>query len=140
MAEMPGSPAAPQGAAPQGGSPAGGQPERPMGSSPATQPTQNAGLNMQGLQILMAATKFLERAIPLLGAGTEPGKAAIEALGKLAKHIQPVQGDVAGTTNQMDAMRRTQAQSGSMIAAMRQQQGAPAGGAAPQNPAASAAA
>lgn len=58
-----------------------------MGMSPATGPTPNKGYEAAGLQQLGMVVKQLERLIPLLGASSEPGAAALKALNSLAKHV-----------------------------------------------------
>jgi hypothetical protein len=58
-----------------------------MGVSSATGPTPNRGYEAAGLQQLGMIVKQLERAIPLLGSASEAGKAALKALGALAKHV-----------------------------------------------------
>lgn len=83
--------------------PGAGQP--PFGSSPATGPTQNAGYQAQGLQGLSLVVKGLERLIPLLGAGSDAGQDALEALKKLSKHIPPGTVSPAAQQNEMEKQR-----------------------------------
>lgn len=58
-----------------------------MGVSPVSGPTPNKGYEAAGLQQLGMIVKQLERVIPLLGASSEPGSAALKALNSLAKHV-----------------------------------------------------
>ena len=75
---------------------------------------------------------ILERLIPLLGAGTEPGQDALESLRKLAKHIPPGTVSPAAQQNQMQQMQMRQAQMRGMMQQPQQpMQQPPAAGAAP---------
>jgi len=83
----PGAPTVPQ-SLPQVGqqSPPGSAPPGPPG---VTQPTANRGNQASGLAWVGTAVRLLERALPLLGAGTEPGQAVMKALSSLSKHVPP---------------------------------------------------
>lgn len=123
--QMPGSPSAGQG---------GGQ--TPFGSSPATQPTRNGGIEAAGVARFGLILKLLEETIPMLGAASEPGKDALKAIQLIAKHIPPGTNSPATEKNQVQQLMLSQAQAGPRIAQMRQ---AMAGGGAPpgaDNPAA----
>ena len=64
-----------------------GQP--PVGSSPATSPVPNKGLEAAGMAKLGLVVRQLEQLVPLLGVGTEAGQAVVKALTNLSKHVQP---------------------------------------------------
>lgn len=81
---------------PPGAGTAPGQP--PFGSSPVSQPTPNRGNEAAGIAILANATRLLEFALPMLGAGSDPGKDVISALRLIAKHVTP--GGSAGGVEQ----------------------------------------
>lgn len=100
-------------AAPPTPQPGTGQP--PFGSSPATGPTQNAGYQAQGLQGLALVCKGLERLIPLLGASTEAGQDALDALKRLAKHIPPGSVSPAAQQTEMEKMRMAMLQKQGMM-------------------------
>lgn len=126
------SPAATPPGAPQGGPGAASQGQPPIGSSPATQPVANRGLQAAGVAKLGLAVKILESVLPMLGAGSESGKAVLEALNKLSKHVQP--GSISSGVEQtglQDLMNKVR-QNAPQIAAMRASQ--PAGAGAPPPP------
>lgn len=112
----------------------------PVGSSPATSPVPNKGLEVAGLARLSLVVKQLEQLVPLLGAGTEPGKEVLKALTALSKHVQP--GTVPpgaeqnGLQNLMMKLRQNAPQLAAMRAAMSKPQGGAGGppGAAPGAP------
>lgn len=80
-------PQSPAGAQAPAGAAASGQP--PIGSSPATQPVPNRGLQAQGLAKLSIVVRQLEQLLPVFGAGSEAGRAILDSLNKLSKHVQP---------------------------------------------------
>lgn len=130
MSASPQTPAGPQG---PGGAVSPGQP--PIGSSPATQPVANRGLQAAGLAQLQVATNILERVLPMVGAGSEAGKDILGALNKLSKHISP--GSISSGVEQsaLQNMLMKARQEGPQIAAMKaaaMQHGAPS--ASPQIP------
>lgn len=53
----------------------------------ATSPTPNKGYEAAGLQRLGSVVKQLEELIPMFGAASDAGKACLEALNKLVKHV-----------------------------------------------------
>lgn len=120
----PETPAGPQGPA---GSAAPGQP--PIGSSPATQPVANRGLQAAGLAKIGVAVKLLESILPMLGAGSEAGSAVLKALNSLSKHVQP--GSISSGVEQsaLSELQNKARQMSPQIAAMRG--AAPAGAGAP---------
>lgn len=79
------SPSAAPGAQAPGASAAPGQP--PIGSSPATQPVPNRGLEAAGLAKLGIVMRLLEQILPLVGAGSEVGGDVLEAMKKLRRHV-----------------------------------------------------
>ncbi|MDE2021138.1 MAG: hypothetical protein KGJ13_12450 [Patescibacteria group bacterium] len=64
-----------------------GQP--PVGSSPATAPVPNKGLEAAGMAKLSLIIRQMELIVPLLGAGTEAGRDVLKALTSLSKHVPP---------------------------------------------------
>lgn len=126
MTASPPNPAAspsPQGV---GAGTAPGQP--PFGSSPVTQPTPNRGHEAAGLSRLSIIVRLLEEAIPLLGAGSDPGKDAVKALGNLAKHIPPGSVTPGIEKSTMERLMQQQQQNAPQIAAMRAMQAGPQAG------------
>lgn len=119
---QPGAPAAP----PVGtGTSAPGQP--PFGSSPVTQPVPNRGQEAAGVSRLGVIVRLMEETIPLVGVGSEPGQALLNALKSLAKHVPPgaVTSGVQQSTLQHLAQQKQQM--GPQIAAMRAAQPMPGG-------------
>ena len=112
------------------------QAQPPMGSSPATVPTQNKGYEAAGLQQLGVIVSLMEKTIPLLGSASEPGKDLLKALSTLSKHIPPGAVSPAAQQNTMQSLMMKQAQMGPQIQAMRQQSMAPPQGGASPMPAA----
>lgn len=69
---------------------AGTQPgQPPFGSSPAQMPTPDRGGQAAALALVSTAVRILERALPQLGAGSDPGKDVMKALQNLTKHVPP---------------------------------------------------
>ena len=67
---------------------AGTQPgQPPFGSSPAQMPTPDRGGQAAALALVSTAVRILERALPQLGAGSDPGKDVMKALQNLTKHV-----------------------------------------------------
>jgi hypothetical protein len=93
-----------------------------MGSSPATGPTPNRGFEAAGLQRLGLVIKQLEQLVPLLGAGSEPGKAVLDALRSLSKHIPSGSVTPGAERANIDRMAMQNAQSNQLMQRMRQQQ------------------
>jgi hypothetical protein len=119
------SPGGPQGPA---GAAQPGQP--PIGSSPATQPVPNRGLEAAGVAKLGVAVRLLEQIVPLLGAGSEAGRDVLQALTKLSKHVQS--GSNSSVEQQALAEQMMKArQMGPQIAAMRAAQPSMPGGPTP---------
>jgi len=116
-----------------------GQP--PFGSSPVAQPTPNRGLQAGALGIVAQAVRLLEKALPMLGAETEPGKDVMRALPMLSKHIPPGAMNQGVENTALQQLMMQQRQQAPMLAALRAMQGGQAGGggqAAPPAPPAAA--
>ena len=110
-----------------------GQP--PVGSSPATGPVPNKGLEAAGMAKLGLVIRMLESIVPQLGAGTEAGKDVLKALTSLSKHVPP--GAVSPGVEQTSLMklmtdqRQQQPQIAAMRAAMAGNSQTPGAGASP---------
>lgn len=87
----PGMPPNPEagGMPPPGAAPMDTGDKAPIGSSPATQPLSNSGIQAAGLAKLSIAVKLLETIIPMLGSGSEIGKAVLDTVNKLSKLVAP---------------------------------------------------
>lgn len=59
----------------------------PQGASPVQTPSPNVGLEVAGLAELSQVVRLLSNLVPKLGVSSEAGKAAAEAMLKLAKHV-----------------------------------------------------
>jgi hypothetical protein len=110
-------------------------PQAPFGSTPAVAPTANRGHEAAGLQKLGAALQNLTDALPLLGAGSEPGQALLDMIKKLAKFVPPGTMTPAANRNQLEATAQKQGQNNQQMQALKamQMQGG-AGGAQQQPP------
>ena len=86
IAAAPGGPG-PAGMPPVGAGTAPGQP--PFGSSPMTMPVPNAGLKAAALAQLQWAVRIMEKALPMLGIGSDEGKSVMKALTSLSKLVPP---------------------------------------------------
>ena len=117
---MPG-PIAPSPSPPVGAGTAPGQP--PHGSSPVSQPTANRGMEAAGLSMLSVIVRLLEKAVPMLGVGSEPGKDVLKALNSLARHVPA--GSVSPGIQQstMEQLMAQQKQMAPQISALRAMQG-----------------
>lgn len=102
---------------------AGGMPaqQAPFGTSAATGPSPNLGYEAAGLQKLGSIIKQLEQLIPLLGATTDPGKAALDALNKLVKFVPPGSVTPASERNNIESMLQQNVQNNQQVQALRQQ-------------------
>ena len=111
-----------------------GQP--PAGSSPATGPVPNKGLEAAGMAKLGLIVRLLESVVPQLGVASEDGKDVLKALTSLSKHVPP--GAVSPGVEQtaLQKMMINQKQQTPQIAAMRAAMaGQNSGGGAPPPPA-----
>lgn len=94
--------------------------------------TPNKGYEAAGLQKLGVLVKEMESLIPMLGATTDAGKAVLEALGKLVKHVPTGSVSPASNRNVLQQMFTAAQQNGAMQKQLDQsrQGGAAAGGGA----------
>jgi hypothetical protein len=106
----------------------------PFGSTPAVGPTPNRGYEAAGLQRLGAVVKQLEELIPLFGAGTEPGKAVLEALTKLVKLVPPGSVNPASQKNNIEQMAMRNTRDNAQMQALQAQRMQGAQGQQPQAP------
>jgi hypothetical protein len=109
----------------------------PMGASPATGPTPNKGYEQAAMQKVAVVIKQLESALPLAGSGSDLGKAILDALNKLAKHVQPGSTSQAAQRNEIDQMAQKNMQASQMQKQLNSPQGgsqAPGGAPPPQAP------
>ena len=85
----------------------GGQPQQPpFGSTSATGSTPNKGYEAAGLQKLGVVVKQLETLLPEVGAGSDVGKAVLEALNKLVKFVPAGSVTPAAQKNSLESMQR----------------------------------
>lgn len=112
--------------------PPGGQGGPPMGVSPASGPTPNKGYEAAGLQKIGMIVKQLEQLIPLLGASSDAGGAALKALNSLAKFVPAGSVTPAAEKNSAEQMMMQAVKNNQQMQAMKQG-GAP-GGAPPGGP------
>ena len=110
-----------------------GQP--PVGSSPATSPVPNKGLEAAGMAKLGLVVRQLEQLVPLLGVGTEAGQAVVKALTNLSKHVQPGAVSPGAEQSGLQQMMMKLRQQGPQLAQMKQgMMGGNEGGGAPPPP------
>lgn len=102
-----------------------------MGSSPATGPTQNKGFEAAGLQRLGLIIKQLEQLVPMFGSGSEPGKAVLDALRSLSKHVPSGAVTPGAERSNIDRMAMQNAQNNTAMQRMKQQQAGGGQGAGP---------
>lgn len=103
-----------------------------MGASPATQPTQNKGYEVAGQKMVGLALLILEQALPLAGAGSEPGKVIHKSIGDLSKLVPPGAVTPQDVQNVLQQLMMKQAQFSQQMNQMKQQQAQPAQAGAPQ--------
>lgn len=96
-----------------------GQQQAPFGQSNATSPSPNLGYEAAGLQKLGSIIKQLEQVIPLLGATTDGGKAALDALNKLVKFVPPGSVSPASDRNNLEQALMTNVQNNAQVQALR---------------------
>jgi len=101
----------------------------PMGASPATGPTPNKGYEAAAMQKVAVVIKQLESALPLAGSGSDLGKAILDSLNKLAKHVQPGSTSQAAQRNEIDQMQQKNMQAMQMQKQLAGGQGGSPGGA-----------
>lgn len=93
-----------------------GQP--PIGSSPATGPTQNLGLAAKGIQAVGALMNGMAMVIPLVGAGSPLGQSLAKALTDIGKHVPPGAASPQGQQDFIRQMAMKQMQMGPQQAAL----------------------
>lgn len=125
-------PAAPPMPVPGAGGPPG---QPPLGSSPITQPSPNAGFKAAALSKVQLAVRILEKALPEMGVASEEGKDIMKALSTLAKHI-PAGAASPGIENSTMMQMMLQGRQEAPMLQLAQQRppmsgGAPGGGAQP---------
>ena len=119
--------------------PGGQPPQPPFGSTPATGATPNKGYEAAGLQKLGVVVKQLEGLLPEVGAGSDIGKAVLDALNKLVKFVPSGSVTPAAQKNSIESQQRQMAQNNQQMQAIQQMrmkqaqggQGAPGGGGQP---------
>jgi hypothetical protein len=117
---------------PPPGGPQPGQP--PIGSSPATGPSQNLGKMAQGIQAAGALLKGMAMVMAMVGPETPLGQALNKSITDIGKNIPPGASTPAGENNFVKQMALRQQQMGPQQAAVAGMQKPP--GAAPPPPAA----
>ncbi len=104
-----------------------------MGTSPATQPTQNRGQEMKGMQKLALLVGELPSVLAMVGATSEAGQAVAKCITMLGKHVPPGSASPAGKRNEIQDMAMQQTQNSALMQSM-QQRGAPGGAPPPPQP------
>lgn len=103
----------------------------PVGSSPASSPVPNKGLEVAGLAQLALVIKQLEKLVPMLGASSEPGKEVLKALTSLSKHVQPGTVPPGAEQNQLQQLMLKLRQNAPQLAALRSAMSKPPGAGGP---------
>jgi hypothetical protein len=106
----------------------------PMGVSPATGPTPNKGYEAAAVQKVGTVIKQLEEALPLVGSGTDIGKAILECLNKLGKFAPPGAVSPQAQNNQLQQAQMKNMQNQQMAQTLNKGAGAPGGGMGGQMP------
>lgn len=102
-----------------------------MGSTPATGPTPNRGLEAAGLQKLGILVKQMEQILPEVGASSEAGQAVLKALNSLVKFVPAGSVTPAAQKNSIEAQQRAMAQNNQQMQALQQMRMQGAQGAKP---------
>lgn len=95
-----------------------------------TMPTVNRGLQTAALAQVQWAVRLLERALPMIGSASEPGKDIMKAITALGKHVPPGASSPGVEQSSLQQMMMQQRQEQPEIARMR----AMGGGTAPGQP------
>ena len=95
-------------------------PQPPFGSTQATGATPNKGYEAAGLQKLGVVVKQLEGLLPEVGAGSDIGKAVLDALNKLVKFVPAGSVTPAAQKNSIEAQQRQMAQNNQQMQALQQ--------------------
>jgi len=115
-----------------------GQPPSNFGSSPATGPSQNQGMNAAGMQKAGMVVKLMSEALPLVGASSELGQELLNSIKRLAKLVpagsSTPQGDQAALQKMMMARAQQAAMMQQMQGKQAQQGGQPSSGTPPTPP------
>lgn len=117
----------PEAMTPTAGGPA--QQQAPFGSTPATGPTPNRGLEAAATQRLGIVIKQLEQLLPMAGAMSEMGKDVIKALNMLTKHVPAGTVTPAAERQNVERMAAQNTQNQSLMSQMQKPPGG--GGAQP---------
>jgi hypothetical protein len=96
-----------------------------MGTSSATGPTPNRGMEAAAMQRLAVSVKNLQGVVPMLDASTPLAKDVLDCISKLAKHVPPGALSPAGEKNQIEQMAIRAAQQAHTMQQLRQPGGAP---------------
>ena len=110
------------------------QQEAPFGTSPATQPVPNRGYEAAAASRLGLVVQMLDDLLKLAGSSSDIGRAVLDALRILVKHVPP--GSVTPAASQANTQRLAlqNQQQNQQMQALRQQMaqpGAQGGGGAP---------
>ena len=97
------------------------QQQAPFGQSPATGPTPNKGFEAAAAQRLGLVVKQLEELLPMAGAGSEIGKAVLEALNKLVKLVPSGSVNPAAAKNNIEQMAMKNQQQNQQMQAIKAQ-------------------
>ena len=92
-----------------------------MGVSPVSGPTPNKGYEAAGLQQLGVIMKDLEKVIPMLGASSDAGAAALKALTAIAKFVPAGSVSPASQTNMYEQARMKSIQQNQQMQAQKMQ-------------------
>ena len=110
----------------------------PIGSSPATGATPNAGNAIKGHQVIGAALKMLAMGVALVGAGSPLGQKSLKAMQDIGKDLPPGSATESGEKSAVNDLQMQQQKMGPAMAMMRQGAAAPPGaapgGAPPPSP------
>lgn len=106
------------------------QDQAPFGVSPATQPVPNRGYEAAAASRLGLVVNQLTDLLKLAGASSDIGKAVLDALKTLTKHVPPGSVTPAAEKANIDRMAMQNNQNNSQMQALRQRQAQPQGGGA----------
>lgn len=87
---------------------------------------------MAGMQRLGVALRIISEALPMVGASSEMGKSALDAIKALSKHIKPGTVSPAGEQNQLQKAQLQAAQNAGMLQRLKAMQMAGGPGGAPK--------
>ena len=102
--------------------------QNPTGPTAAPQPTPNRGFEAAALQELGLVVQRLQQIALQAGAGSDVGKAATDAVAKLAKFVPPGSVTPAAQRQMIEKLSQSQTQNNQQmqaLAQMRQQQAQP---------------